>query len=701
MINDNFEKRLIKKLKNLSLIYWRRTLLLVVMACSGTIINHLVFPVYTAISVLHVRTMDESPLLNVIGKVSGFQSWQMPAESPARKFIKVLQSENFQKFIQMNITRQGLKDPAWKNIEISLDEGISEEDHIRAMASLIFNSVSFSSEEDFIEVQAKASTAENAVLISNAVMNMAFQYISHYERKDIEDAEKYLREQQELVQSRVMNMTNEINTLREGSLNSLGDENFIARSYSRLQEDEQNIKYKLEETNRLLRKLVIYAKSGGGASYVKKKPATGNPDAAAEGDRKPAAPEDGQSDMTMDEVMGRGRLADKIRQLLYDKDVYQVRLAAIQDQKSQLMQSSHPKKEQRVVELKKRIDLEHLFFQRLQQQLFDNRIYQISIDNRVRPYAQAHIKAAGPASTLVYKLFVVSLMILVVSAFLMIVWEKIFPVITDKEHLVELGVSFIGSIPDLRRYNMRTGGRKTRRQHSDGHSMIHDPTVRSPVSTTFQFLATRIVQNLMRKNNSRKGVVSIVSNRAGDGKSVISANLSVVLGTFGLKTLLIHGDWLKVSTDNFLDTDHKEGLIEILHQKKIDPSFIHPTKYKNLYYLGAGHKRQSLDLVNEEIFHHFVNEIREHFDLVVIDTPPFEVGTEGLTLASFSDMSVVVTRAFNTPIESLAEIVDILAIRGQTQIFGVINCADTQQSFSEAYAYTVASMDDMEGKKRA
>jgi Mrp family chromosome partitioning ATPase len=701
MINDNFEKRLIKKLKNLSLIYWRRTLLLVVMACSGTVINHLVFPVYTAVSILHVRTMDESPLLNVIGKVSGFQSWQMPAESPARKFIKVLQSENFQKFIQMNITQQGLKDPSWKNIEISLDEGISEEDHIRALASLIFNSVAFSSEEDFIEVQAKASTAESAVLISNAVMNMAFQYISHYERKDIEDAEKYLREQQELVQNRVMNMTNEINTLREGSLNSLGDENFIARSYSRLQEDEQNIKYKLEETNRLLRKLVVYAKSGGGASYVRKKPATGNPDAATEGERKPAAPDDSQSDMTMDEVMGRGRLADKIRQLLDDKDVYQVRLAAIQDQKSQLMQSTHPKKEQRVVELKKRIDLEHLFFQRLQQQLFDNRIYQISIDNRVRPYAQAHIKAAGPASTLVYKLFVVSLMILVVSAFLMIVWEKIFPVITDKEHLVELGVNFIGSIPDLRRYNMRTGGRKTRRQHSDGHSMIHDPTVRSPVSTTFQFLATRIVQNLMRKNNSRKGVVSIVSNRAGDGKSVISANLSVVLGTFGLKTLLIHGDWLKVSTDNFLDTDHKEGLIEILHQKKIDPSFIHPTKYKNLYYLGAGHKRQSLDLVNEEIFHHFVSEIREHFDLVVIDTPPFEVGTEGLTLASFSDMSVVVTRAFNTPIESLAEIVDILAIRGQTQIFGVINCADTQQSFSEAYAYTVASMDDMEGKKRA
>lgn len=703
MINDNFEKRLIKKLKNLSLIYWRRTLLLVVMACSGTIINHMVFPVYTAVSILHVRTMDESPLLNVIGKVSGFQSWQYPTESPARKFIKVLQSENFQKFIQLNITQQGLKDPAWKNIEISLEDGISEEDHIRALASLIFGSVSFSPEDDFIEVQARASTAESAVLISNAVMNLAFQYISHYERKDIEDAEKYLKEQQELVQNRVMGMTNEINLLREGSLNSLGDENFVARSYSRLQEDEQNIKYKLEETNRLLRRYVIYAKGAGAVTYVKK-PKTKSADGKERlpsSDPAVESPQGSDADVEPEEILGRGRLADKIRQLLDDKDIYQVRLAAILDQKGQLMQSTHPKKEQRVSELKKRIDLEHVFFQRLQQQLFDNRIYQISIDNRIRPYAQAHIRAAGPASTLVYKLFVVSLMILVVSAFIMIIWEKIFPVITDKEHLIELGVSFIGSIPDLRRYNMRTGGRKTRRQHTDGHSMIHDPTVRSPVSTTFQFLATRLVQNLMRKNNARKGVVSIVSNRAGDGKSVISANLAVVLGTFGLKTLLIHGDWLKVSTDNFLDTDHKEGLIEILTQKKIDPSFIHPTKYKNLYYLGAGHKRQSLDLVNEEVFQHFVSEIREHFDIVIIDTPPFEVGTEGLTLASFSDMSVVITRAFNTPIESLAEIVDILAIRGQSQIYGVINCADTQQSFSEAYAYTVASMDEMEGKRRA
>jgi capsular exopolysaccharide synthesis family protein len=694
MINDNFEKRLIKKLKNLSLIYWRRALLLVLVACLGTVINHVLFPVYTAVSVLHVRTMEESPLLSVIGKVSGFQWSQIPQESPARKFIKVLQSENFQRFIQVSIAQQGLDDPMWKDIQMPTVEDSGEEGQVQALAKLIFYSVGFKADEDFIEIQAKSSTAEDAVLIANVVMQLSFQYISHYERKDIEDAEKYLREQQELVQNRVLAMTDEINGLREGSLNGMGDDNFLAKSYSRLQEDEQNLKYKLEETNRLLRKFVIYAKQGSANGKSQAKSSPDKPD-----ERLPSSTDEIQAEELAGEV-GRGRLADKIRQLLDEKDIYQVRLAAIRDQKNELTQSSHPKKEQRIFELKKKIDLEHFFSQRLQQQLFDNRIYQISIDNRIRPYSQAHIKSAGPASTLFYKLFVVSLMILVISAFLMIVWEKIFPVITDKEHLIELGVNFIGSIPDLKRFNLRTGGKGPRRKQNEQQSLIHEPNIRSPISTTFQFLGTRIVQNLMRKNEDRKGVVSIVSNRAGDGKSVISANLAVVMGTFGLKTLLIHGDWLKVESDNFLDTDHKEGLVEILAGKKIDPSYIHATKYKNVFYLGAGSKRQSIDLIDEEIFRNFVKEIRGHFDIVIVDTPPFEVGTEGLTLASFSDLCVVITRAFNTPIESLAEIVDILSIRGQTEIFGVINCADTQQSFSEAYAYTVA-MDDMGDKKRA
>lgn len=657
-----FEKRLVRRVSKLVRIHWPKALLLVAVACAGASMNHFLFPSYSATSILHVRTAEESPLLKSIGKISGLQWNQYPTESPTDKYLKILKSSSFVLFVTEQIETIGVRNSRWRGLSLLLP---FHEGELKAaeIAALMAGSTNFVSRDDLIEVIARSRKRELATRISDQMLEFAQQYITYYERKDIDDAERYLSEQLEITQKRIDKINREIERYRDDqdflNIASGGTESFASKSVGRLKEEEQMILYKIDEIKMLLEKYRHDIGEDAG------------------------------------EISGRGRFVDRIRQLRDELEVYNTKLSAVQGRINSTIRAAKPQFEQKVYDLKKKLDLEHNLYQEIQRQLFDNRIYRITVENQIRPYEVATEGSTGRDSSLFSKLILGSIFALFSAVFLVLVWEKIFPVVSEKRHLIEVGLNFLGSVPDVL-YMSRgvrsivSGGRRT------AFEPIHNPKIRNKVTTTFQFLGTRIVQYLLKKTGTRKGIVSLVSLRAGEGKSVTSANLGVVFGSFGLKTLIVDGDWFKQVNPNYLGIERQEGLVEILVEDRDLANSIHKTKYPNLFYLSAGLKQKILDVIKEDKYHQLLERLRGNFDIIIVDTPAFEVGPESLALAGFSDMTIVVTQAHRTPRDELRDLVEMLPIRGHAEVYGLINGADMAAHFSEAYYQVYTHIEDQQ-----
>jgi protein-tyrosine kinase len=665
---DNFEILLLKRIKRIFQMYWRHTVVFMLLACSATAVHHGSFPRFKAMSSMHVKTPEDSALLSVIGRASGFQWSPYSGEPPSTKFLKILQAQNFDEFVITSIKTRGYKDEIIKQVTTAFEiaEGPNWE---RNVADAVLGSTSFSGKEDFIYVHANSTTLDRAVYSSKFVMELGLVYLTVHERKEIAEAERYLNDQQLEVQAKIDKMNLEIELLRgnEYALDSNGGEgSFLVKSLTRLKEEEQMVIYKLEETELLLKK---FARMVRGVANVK------DPQLEAL-----------QIDSIDSLQSARGRLPDRIRLLVDEREVLKVRQRAVTSQIEKLAKDLKPKAEQQMMELRRKIELENSFYQQLQKQRFENRVYQISIDNRVQAYEVANHRNAGREIPFLYKLIVVSMISGTFLIVAVVAWQKLFPLIAYKEDFQSLGIKYIGSIPDMQPLSMKFNRLfrfKSKRPRQD---LIHSPFVRSYVGTSFQVVGTRIVQNFLRIRQIRRGVLSLVSQRSGDGKSVVAANLAVYFGSYGFKTLMIHADWIRFKKNNYLEVETKLGLSDIFggRVKRIEEIIV-KTKYENVYLLGPGSDESATEMFKDKVYAMMITKLRQEYDMIIIDTPAMEVGTEGLELTEVADMTIVVARAFKSEVASFAEVVESLNIKGINQVHGLINCTDPEPTASEMY----------------
>ena len=90
----------------------------------------------------------------------------------------------------------------------------------------------------------------------------------------------------------------------------------------------------------------------------------------------------------------------------------------------------------------------------------------------------------------------------------------------------------------------------------------------------------------------------------------------------------------------------------------------------------------------------FINELRQRYDMVFIDSAPVAMVSDSLSLVGHADAVVYVTRANYTK-RSLVKYANDLVARGQLRnVAMVIN--DTTPSLSAGYGYGYASSDDDE-----
>lgn len=139
--------------------------------------------------------------------------------------------------------------------------------------------------------------------------------------------------------------------------------------------------------------------------------------------------------------------------------------------------------------------------------------------------------------------------------------------------------------------------------------------------------------------------IVITSSNPGEGKSTTSGNLALTLAEGESRVLLVDCDMRKPSMHKNFRVTNTYGIADILLQRKKVMDVAHMYN-KNLSIITAGKVPPNpAEMLGSKAMSAFLEEMKEHFDYIILDTPPILPVTDSKLLAIKADATVVVVRS--------------------------------------------------------
>jgi polysaccharide biosynthesis transport protein len=178
----------------------------------------------------------------------------------------------------------------------------------------------------------------------------------------------------------------------------------------------------------------------------------------------------------------------------------------------------------------------------------------------------------------------------------------------------------------------------------------------------------------------------VSSALSGEGKSVVVSHLAAVAAMLSRRTLIIDADLRRPKLHRLFNLPATPGLSDAISQRQRLADFVQPTGIENLSVLTCGSvAARPSQLLESGAMKALMVEASEHYDLVIIDTPPLSACADATTLSQHSDGIMLVTRPNFTIKEVLQKAVSDLT-RDRIPMLGVVVNGMTTPS-EEYYRY--------------
>jgi tyrosine-protein kinase Etk/Wzc len=348
-----------------------------------------------------------------------------------------------------------------------------------------------------------------------------------------------------------------------------------------------------------------------------------------------------------------------------------------------------PQKERQLLEISREQQLKTSLYAFLLQKREESELsYASAVSNsRVVDYAQAGPNPVSPNRNLIYILCILLLTGLCAA----VIFVKEF--LTGKvlyRHEIEALTSFpiIGEIAFDRSKD----------------KIVIEKGRRSFIAEEFRKL--RISLSFLGIDSSRKKIL-ITSSISGEGKSFIAANLAVSLSLTGKRVVIVDMDLNNPTIDKLLNIKREEGVTEFLEGES-DPEEIirNVAEHENLFFVSAGVDlpENPSELLSNGKVNELINYLENSFDLVIIDTSPMVLVTDGYLLTGLCDATLYVIRHHYTPkmlIKRLDENTNINPINNPAIVFnGVKMRGFFKNNYGYGYDYVYGNKDRKKENKK-
>jgi len=181
-----------------------------------------------------------------------------------------------------------------------------------------------------------------------------------------------------------------------------------------------------------------------------------------------------------------------------------------------------------------------------------------------------------------------------------------------------LGLPFLGMIPSF-------NPKETTGPPLIGSGMPHE------FSEAFRAIRTNVLFSSAEAGS--KSIV-VTSTGPGEGKSVVSANIAKSLALAGQRVLLIDADMRRPKTHEVFGVSLEPGLSNLLVGESKASETVKRTLTPNLWLMAAGKAPPNpAELLGSRRFRDFMATLSEHFEWVIIDSPPVMAVTDASIIA--------------------------------------------------------------------
>ncbi|MFP3668930.1 CpsD/CapB family tyrosine-protein kinase [Priestia sp. SIMBA_032] len=201
-------------------------------------------------------------------------------------------------------------------------------------------------------------------------------------------------------------------------------------------------------------------------------------------------------------------------------------------------------------------------------------------------------------------------------------------------------------------------------------SLISLTNPKSSIAEQFRTLRTNI--QFSSVDTDLQSVV-ITSPNPAEGKSTITANLAVVFAQQGKRVLLIDSDLRKPTVHYTFHTENHVGLSNVLTRQVTLQEAVKTSRQENLWVLTSGPiPPNPSELLGSKGMNALLNEVKNEYDLIILDSPPVLALTDAQVLANLTDGVVLVISSGNTQIDSAKKAKELLE-SAKAKILGVVH----------------------------
>jgi tyrosine-protein kinase Etk/Wzc len=259
-------------------------------------------------------------------------------------------------------------------------------------------------------------------------------------------------------------------------------------------------------------------------------------------------------------------------------------------------------------------------------------------------------------------------LLLVVSRFLM------YETITTLAELERsLPIPIIGTVPEYISEKMIFS------------QLIVDKKPKSAITESLRSIRTNL--EFISTEKSQK-VISVTSTVGGEGKTFVAVNLAAVIAMTNQRVVVLDLDMRKPKVHLAFGAENNIGLSTILIGKHTADEVIQLSRIPNLDFITAGPTPPNpSELILLPTLDSLIAELKNKYDVIIIDTPPVGIVTDGMLLMTKADIPLYIVRINYSKFFVAQEIKRALNRGGYNKLRVIANGVPVNRGFKYNYGY--------------
>jgi succinoglycan biosynthesis transport protein ExoP len=211
--------------------------------------------------------------------------------------------------------------------------------------------------------------------------------------------------------------------------------------------------------------------------------------------------------------------------------------------------------------------------------------------------------------------------------------------------------------------------------------------LRQPTSVYSEALRRLHIGVELSENATSPKTILISSATPSEGKSVMVASLGRLLASNGKRVLLIDCDWRSPRLHQIFRCSNRDGLASLLVDEESDlENTIHHDALSGVDVMPSGSWRpRSAHKLSSDRMRHLLEALEQHYEFIILDTPPALVTADVLALSRLVEKVVFVVRWGHTRQEAVLEALKQI-IDAQGDVAGVVMSRVVSKQYRQ-YSY--------------